>query len=133
MRLMLLTALLAGGCAASTPLYSNDPWGWPVSTWQARHGNVLALECVSPASLPDGIGMNDYVVSHGKKLPVFVEPPTRSVLVERHCTRVSPVMAPGAERPAIAMIYTPSLEQLGGLHRHHGGAHHSGHRSAGHH
>lgn len=139
MRPILLCVLLAGGCASSPPLYSKDPWGWPITTWQARHGNVLAIECIPPQVIPDGIGMNDYVVSHGKKLPVFVEPPTRAILVAKHCARTSPAAAsaPGVEPPAIAMIYTPSVEQLFGIHlghhhaRHaalHGSAHGPGHR-----
>ena len=130
----LMLSVVAAGCVSSTPLESKDPWGWPITTWQARHGNVLVIECVLPASLPDGIGMNDYVVSHGKRLPVFVEPPTRSVLIEKHCARTSdPAMAPGAERPSTAMIYTPSVEQLAGLHRHQVTAHaasHGGHAGA---
>ena len=135
MRPILLSVVVVAGCVASTPLRAKDPWGWPVSTWQARHGNVLVLECVLPENLPDGIGMNDYVVSHGRKLQAFVEPPTRTGLVASHCERIAwPQTAPGAEKPPTAMIYTPSAEQLAGIHHHHMAAHHAAnHRHGLHH
>ena len=109
MRSLLPCLVFATACASSQPLYANDPGGMPVSTWQARHGNVLVMQC----TLPAGVGRNDYAMSHGRKYPVFVEPPTRSLLVARHCTQVdAPDAAPGAPAPRFAMIYTPSAEQL---------------------
>ena len=132
MRTLLLSVIFGAGCASSTPLASQDPWGWPVTTWQARHGNVLVLECVPPERLAGGVGLNDYVTSHGKKLQVFVEPPTRSILIAKHCERTVPSSAPGAT-PSLAMIYTPSVEQMYGIHRHNAAAHVMAHHDASHH
>src|SRR5689334_13801371 len=80
-RLALLLAISITACATEATYKVHDEHGWPMTEWDAQHGEVLALSC--PA-MPHA-----YVLANGTRRPVVLARELAVALYTTFCAHKS--------------------------------------------